>query len=92
MGSENFFYTANKAEKDSLQFRMLNQGMEGYYEGAAFNVYSIDDKPLDAMPVYRYLSSDNNSHLYSSSPYEQSILNTSSGWINEGIAWYAESV
>jgi len=92
MGSGKFFYTANEAERDSVRTSIYMNLINGYYEGPAFNVYSIDDKPSDALPVYRYLNSDNNSHLYSSSPYEQSILNASSGWTNEGIAWYGESI
>ena len=86
------FYTSSTYERDIILQNqdIVNAGWE--YEGKAFNAYSIDDAPSDSLPVYRYFNGDNISHLYSASPYEQSVLNASNDWINEGIAWYGESI
>lgn len=90
-GGHKYFYTANEDEKNNI---LSNPSLGNFaYEGIAFNVYSLsDDPPSDALPVYRYLNEANRSHLYSSSPNEQSILNASSDWLNEGIAWYGATV
>ena len=81
------FYTANKNERDLIRSSLSNF----IYEGIAYEVYSIDDYPADATAVVRYYNSSINSHVYSTSGYEQQVLNQNTQWINEGIAWYGEA-
>ena len=59
-------------------------------EGAAFSAYSTGDFPSDAIAVVRYLSQDTGSHVYSTSAYEQGMLDRDRNWINEGIAWHGD--
>lgn len=81
------FYTANKNERDLIRSNLSNF----IYEGIAYEVYSVDDHPTDATAVVRYYNSSINSHVYSTSGYEQHLLNQNPQWINEGIAWYGET-
>ena len=81
------FYTANKNERDLIRSNLSNF----IYEGIAYEVYSVDDHPADATAVVRYYNSSINSHVYSTSGYEQMLLNQNPQWINEGIAWYGEA-
>ena len=92
ISSENrHFYTALESERDMIiGDQDTFSGWE--YEGAAFSAYSTGDFPSDAIAVVRYLSQDTGSHVYSTSTYEQSLLNQDSNWINEGIAWYGDSM
>ena len=85
------FYTALKSERDII---IDNQNtFSGWeYEGTAFSAYSTDDFPSEAIAVVRYLNEDTGSHVYSTSAYEQALLNESSDWINEGIAWYSNPI
>lgn len=80
------FYTANRNERDLIRSSQANF----VYEGVAFEVYSVDDHPSDAAAVVRYYNSSINSHVYSTSGYEQQVLNQNPLWINEGVAWYSE--
>ena len=89
-GENRHFYTANDREKDLI---MTNPNMQHYnYEGIAFQVYGHSDAPEGSLAVVRYLNKENGSHLYSTNQYEQSILDASSQWVNEGIAWYGEAI
>jgi len=83
------FYTALESERD---FIIGNQNtFSGWqYEGAAFSAYSNSDYPDDAVAVVRYLNQETGSHVYSTSTYEQGILDQDSLWLNEGIAWYGD--
>ena len=85
------FYTALESERDMI---ISNQNaFSGWeYEGAAFSAFTTDDFPPEAVAVVRYLSQDTGSHLYSTSTNEQNILNQNSNWVNEGIAWYGDSM
>ena len=88
-GENRHFYTANNREKDLI---MKSPNMQHYnYEGIAFKVYGQSDATEGSLAVVRYLNKETGSHLYSTSPYEQSILDASSEWVNEGIAWYGEA-
>ena len=90
VGGERHFYTASENEKTSI---VSNPRLSHFaYEGVAFTVYGNDDPPAGALPVYRYLNKHSGIHLYSSSSFEQSILNASDSWDNEGIAWYGDSI
>ena len=80
------FYTSNPYERDLLRQLPADAGWN--YEGAAFNALSIIGPPDNALPIVRYYSADHG-HLYSSSDYEQMILDNDPAWINEGVAWYA---
>ena len=80
------FYTATQSEKDIIISRMS----DFVYEGVAYSAYSVDDYPMGAVPVIRYFNPLIKSHLYSTSPEEQNILDQDSNWINEGLAWYGE--
>lgn len=83
------FYTALERERD---FIIGNQEtFSGWqYEGAAFSAYSTSDCPDDAVAVVRYLNQETGCHVYSTSSYEQSLLDQSSNWMNEGIAWFGD--
>ena len=81
------FYTANNTEK-----KILDNSYLFTYEGVAFKVYAAADEVPNLVPVVRYFNKESGVHLYSTSTYEQSLLDPSSTWINEGIAWYGEAV
>ena len=84
------FYTALESEKDMIiGNKDTFSGWE--YEGGAFSSYSTSDFSDDAVAVVRYLNGENGNHVYSTSTFEQDILDQDSNWINEGIAWYGES-
>ena len=83
------FYTASEFERD---FIIGNQDtFSGWqYEGAAFSAYSTSDYPDDAVAVVRYLNVETGSHVYSTSSYEQGLLDQNASFINEGIAWFGD--
>ena len=85
------FYTALEGERDMI---IGNQetfaGWE--FEGAAFSAYSTGDYPDEAVAVVRYLNEETGNHVYSTSTFEQSLLNEDSNWLNEGVAWYGDSL
>ena len=62
----------------------------GFTEGAAFNCFSVDQKPDSSLAVVRYLDRNPGSHIYSTSAVEQSILDSFLNYLNEGIAWYGD--
>ena len=80
------FYTANESERNTII--ASNSFSSWLYEGAAFNCYSFSQKPDSALAVVRYLDISSGSHVYSTSSIEQSILDNSGNYLNEGIAWY----
>ena len=83
------FYTALESERDMIiGNKEIFSGWE--YEGGAFSAYSTSNYANDATAVVRYLNTENGSHVYSTSTYEQGLLDESSNWINEGIAWYGD--
>ena len=83
------FYTALEFERD---FIINNQNaFAGWqYEGPAFSAYSTSDYPEDALAVVRYFNLETGSHVYSTSSYEQGILDQNANYINEGIAWFGD--
>ena len=84
------FYTANDEERNHI---ISSSAFSSWsYEGIAFNVFSQEEKPQSAIPVVRYFNANYNSHLYSSSVFEQDLLNSSLDWVNEGTAWYGQSI
>ena len=84
------FYTANDSERD---FLINSFGGIYDYEGIAFKAYSALEGPGEGkVGVVRYFNSETNSHLYSTSEYEQNILNQSASFQNEGIAWYSDAI
>ena len=85
-GGEGHFYTANEQEKEELL-----KSPDFVYEGVSYEVYPVSNVPSSAIPVFRYLGSNGN-HLFSTSVAEQNSLNSSSEWINEGIAWYGDNI
>ena len=85
------FYTALEYERD-LIINNNNLTEEGWqYEGKVFSAYSTSDFPRNAIGVVRYLNQGTGSHLYSTSTYEQTLLDQDANWLNEGIAWYGEA-
>ena len=83
------FYTALESERDLIIGNSdLFSGWE--YEGAAFSAYSNSDYIDGAVAVVRYLNIESGSHVYSTSTYEQGLLDQNSLWLNEGIAWYGD--
>ena len=85
------FYTALEFERD---FIIDNQdAFSGWqYEGPAFSAYSTSDYPEDALAVVRYFNLETGSHVYSTSSYEQGLLDQNASFINEGIAWYGDPI
>ena len=81
------FFTASQDERDFIRTNFDNF----IYEGVAFQSYSSTEFPSNAIPVVRFYNASSNTHLYSSSANEQSILSQDSQWTNEGIAWYGET-
>ena len=83
------FYTALKGERDGI---IANQDIfsDWEYEGAAFSAYSTGDFPSDAIAVVRYFNEESGNHVYSTSSYEQGLLDSDRNWVNEGIAWYGD--
>ena len=85
------FYTASEGERDIVLGDQ--EAFSGWqYEGLAFSAYSTGDYPEDAVAVVRYFNVETGSHLYSTSAVEQDLLNQDSSWMNEGVAWYGESI
>ena len=82
------FYTALELERDLIinNKNLTDSGWQ--YEGKVFSAYSTSDFPENAIGVVRYLNQGTGSHLYSTSTYEQSLLDQDANWLNEGIAWY----
>ena len=89
VGDQNrHFYTANESERDAI---IASSSFSSWlYEGAAFNCFSADQKPDSSLAVVRYLDRNSGSHVYSTSTAEQSILDSSLNYVNEGIAWYGD--
>jgi hypothetical protein len=83
------FYTANESERNAII--ASNSFSTWLYEGAAFNCYSLNQKPDSSIAVVRYLDISSGSHVYSTSAVEQSILDNSGNYLNEGIAWYGST-
>ena len=92
IASENrHFYTALKSERDIIIGDQAT--FSGWdYEGSAFSAYSTNDFPSDAVAVVRYLNEESGNHVYSTSTFEQGILDQDSNWLNEGIAWYGNTL
>lgn len=84
------FYTALESERDFIVNN--KETFPGWqYEGAAFSAYSTIDHPDDAVAVVRYLNQQTGGHFYSTSTFEQSLLDQNSDWLNEGIAWFGDA-
>lgn len=73
------FYTTSTEERDAVMARLSNYR----YEGSAFQVAASDD--LGTAPIHRFFSAETGDHLYSANPFE----GLASGYVYEGIAWYA---
>ena len=88
MNGNGHFYTANEYEKE-----IIDATTSWDYDGVAFSVYSHEQvqPAVNVLAVRRYINSESGNHLYSTSSYEQSILDASTQWVNEGIAWYGEA-
>jgi hypothetical protein len=83
------FYTALEGERDMIIGN--EETFAGWeFEGAAFSAYSTGDYPDEAVAVVRYLNQETGNHVYSTSTFEQSLLNEDSNWVNEGTAWYGD--
>ncbi len=78
------FYTASETEKSKL----ITSNPNWTYEGVAFYGYG-NNKNRDAIPIYRFWSSNYRSHFYTASETEKSKLITSNpNWTYEGVAFY----
>ena len=91
IASENrHFYTALESERDLIINNPELAAAGWQYEGAAFRAYSSSDYSEEATAIVRYYNLETGSHVYSTSAYEQNLLNENSTWLNEGIAWFGE--
>ena len=89
VSSENrHFYTALTSERDLIINNQTLSDAGWQYEGKAFTAFNTIEYIDNAVAVVRYLNQGTGSHLYSTSTYEQSLLDQDSNWVNEGIAWY----
>jgi hypothetical protein len=92
IASENrHFYTALESERDIIIGDQATFS-DWEYEGSAFSAYSTHDFPEDAVAIVRYLNEESGNHVYSTSTFEQGILDQDSNWLNEGIAWYGNEL
>lgn len=81
------FYTISMTERDKLIDRYSKVWT---YEGVAFHAYEIGYEPEWAMPVYRFWSEPNGTHVFTISESERDkLLDLPKVWTYEGIAWYA---
>ena len=85
-GEDRHFYTASIVERDLI--RSASQLQHFMYEGISHRVIPAGGDPSDATAVVRYLNLNTGSHLFSTSPAEQLILNQLTTWRFEGVAWY----
>jgi hypothetical protein len=89
ISSENrHFYTALSSERDLIINNNTLADAGWKYEGKAFTAYNTIEYIGNAIAVVRYLNQGTGSHLYSTSTYEQNLLDQDANWLNEGIAWY----
>ena len=83
------FYTISEEEKDTV---IANYPDIFEYEGVAYYAYSSEKKPIDAMPVYRFLNKTlGSAHFYTMSEAEKDavIANYPDVFQYEGVAYYA---
>ena len=87
------FYTASESEKNTLisdpQFKDFS--LDGIIHGC----YAAESGPppgVETVAVKRYLNLDTGSHLISSSLEEQLNFVGNDLYVDEGIAWYAETL
>ncbi|GFH41281.1 hypothetical protein [Pseudolactococcus insecticola] len=73
------FYTANKAERDSLVLKS-----KWYYEGVGWIAPTHSNTP-----VYRLYNKNAGDHHYTINKNEKDML-VKKGWIYEGIGWYSD--
>ena len=84
------FYTASVEERDMI---LSHSSMQDWvFEGVAFNAYSLDQNPEDAIATFRYFNEELGIHFYSNNEEEQKIYNELSTWTNEGIAWHSDYI
>jgi hypothetical protein len=82
------FYTANKAEAESLLAFWQDVWA---FEGIAFYAYPEGRQPVGTYPVYRFWSDLVSHHFYTMNEAEKDVLISeySWAWTYEGVAWYA---
>ena len=85
------FYTALETERDLIMANQDFRNAGWQYEGKAFSAYSTSEHPDDATAVIRYFNQVSGNHVYSTSTYEQGLLDQDINWINEGIAWFGDT-
>jgi peptidoglycan hydrolase-like amidase len=81
------FYTISANEKNTVIAKYSSQ--EWRYEGV--NFYAYNRQVSNSVPVYRFWSSQNRAHFYTTSPGEKTcIINnyTSWEWRYEGVAFW----
>jgi len=79
MPENRHFWTKDVTERDS----MITRGYK--YEGIAWRASA----PNTSKPVYRLYSPTMKKHLYTTDAYERDVLNKTSSWRYEGVAWYS---
>jgi hypothetical protein len=81
------FYTIDRAERDKF-FRDQRDAWTS--EGIAFYAYRPSRRPSSAIAVHRFRSDSQGSYFYTRDEHERaSLMEPNSGWIYEGVAWYA---
>ena len=71
--------------------QIVNSNPMYNYDGILCQVHASYDAVSANVSVVRYLGAATQSHIYSTTEYEQNILNNSPVWAYEGVAWFGES-
>lgn len=84
------FYTISETEKNFILSEYAEA--EWRFEGIAYYAYLEGDEPADAKPVYRFWSTERQSHFYTISETKKDYIidnYSEDEWRFEGVAWYA---
>jgi hypothetical protein len=87
-GLVSHFYTIRESEKNKLIERYSDIWD---FEGTAFFAFAADTRPVETVPVYRFLNNRNSTHFYTARVSERDkLINNFPGILTfEGVAWYA---
>lgn len=83
MPGNTHFWTTDLNERDS----MIRGGYR--YEGIAWRAYRNTQSANISKPVYRLYSAPMKKHLFTADTNERDVLNRTSSWKSEGIAFHA---
>ena len=85
--NQSHFYTTSEEERDFISATYEDHVWR--YEGVAFRGGST--LGANATPVYRFWSNEFQSHFYTSSEGEKTLVEADPYWELENIAWYVDA-